>query len=115
MNVIYNPITEVLMGWASHYIEKLKAGETVKFRPHGNSMQPRVESGQLCTVEPLGSPPEASLAPGDVVLCTVEGRQFLHLLSAVKGKRYQISNNKGHVNGWCGINQIHGKLVKVEP
>jgi hypothetical protein len=78
-------------------------------------MQPRVESGQLCTVEPLGSPPEASLAPGDVVLCTVEGRQFLHLLSAVKGKRYQISNNKGHVNGWCGINQIHGKLVKVEP
>lgn len=99
------------MGWASHYIAKLKAGETVKFRPHGTSMQPRIESGQLCTVEPLGAPPE----PGDVLLCTVEGRQFLHLLTAVKGKRYQISNNKNFVNGWCGLNQIHGKLTKVEP
>lgn len=111
------------MGWASHYIERLKAGETVRFRPHGNSMQPRIKSGQLCTVEPLGSPPEASLAPGDVVLCTVGGRQFLHLLSAVTGgskgapkdKRYQISNNKGHVNGYVQIRHIYGKLVKVEP
>lgn len=107
------------MGWASHYIEALKQGKTVKFRPHGNSMQPRVESGQLCTVEPIQEPPEGSTEPvvkvGDVLLCTVEGRQFLHLLTAVKGKRYQISNNKGHVNGWCGLNQIHGKLIKVEP
>lgn len=103
------------MGWASHHIERLKAGETVKFRPHGSSMQPRIKSGQLCTVQPLGDSPEPPLTPGDIVLCTVEGRQFLHLISAVKGKRYQISNNKNHVNGWCGINQIHGKLVKVEP
>jgi phage repressor protein C with HTH and peptisase S24 domain len=99
------------MGWANHYIEKLRKGETVKFRPHGNSMQPKIESGQLCTVEPLGTPPE----PGDAVLCTVEGRQFLHLVTAVRGPQFQISNNKGHVNGWCTIRQIHGKLVKVEP
>ena len=99
------------MGWASHHIEKLKNGETVKFRPHGNSMQPKIESGQLVTVEPLRAPP----VPGDVLLCTVEGRQFLHLCSAVKGPRFQISNNKGHVNGWCGLRQIHGILTLVEP
>lgn len=103
------------MGWASYYIEKLKNGETVKFRPRGNSMQPRIESGQLCTVEPLAASPE----PGDVVLCTVEGRQFLHLCTAVRGaahsRQYQISNNRGCVNGWCTIRQIHGKLTMIEP
>jgi hypothetical protein len=99
------------MGWANHYIAALKEGKTVKFRPHGHSMQPKVESGQLCTVEPLAG----SLEPGDIVLCTVEGRQFLHLLTAVRGAQYQISNAKGYVNGWCTIRQIHGKLIKVEP
>jgi hypothetical protein len=47
------PTGTTIMGWASHYIEKLRNGETVKFRPRGNSMQPKIESGQLCTVEPL--------------------------------------------------------------
>jgi hypothetical protein len=39
------------MGWATPYIDKLKKGETVQFRPRGNSMSGRIESGQLCTVE----------------------------------------------------------------
>jgi hypothetical protein len=103
------------MGWASHYIEKLAAGETVKFRPHGNSMRPKILSGQLCTVEPLRAPPK----PGDILLCTCHGRQFLHLCTAVKGppesRQYQISNNQNHVNGWCSNRQIHGILVSVEP
>ena len=34
------------MGWANHYIEKLQAGEWVSFRPRGNSMNGKVESGQ---------------------------------------------------------------------
>lgn len=42
------------MSWATLYIEKLKNGETVEFRPRGNSMKGKVESGQLVTVEPLG-------------------------------------------------------------
>lgn len=99
------------MGWASHYIAELKAGKTVKFRPRGNSMQPKIESGQLCTVEPLAGSP----VPGDVLLCTVEGRQFLHLCTAVRGAQYQISNNHGFVNGWTTLKQIHGILTKIEP
>jgi hypothetical protein len=35
------------MNWANHFIEKLKAGEKVQFRPGGNSMQGKIESGQL--------------------------------------------------------------------
>lgn len=38
------------MGWASRYIQKLRAGETVSFRPHGQSMTGHIESGQLATI-----------------------------------------------------------------
>lgn len=98
------------MGWATGYISKLQAGETVKFRPRGSSMKGKVESGQLCTVEPISG----AIEVGDVVLCKVAGRQYLHLVKAVQGDRYQIGNNRGHINGWVGRNGVFGKLVKVE-
>lgn len=97
------------MGWATGHIQRLQAGETVQFRPRGNSMEGKVSSGQLCTVAPLTEPPEV----GDVVLCKVRGREYLHLVKAIKGDRYQIGNNKGHINGWIGINAIFGKLIEV--
>ncbi|HEX5272804.1 MAG TPA: hypothetical protein VFW33_20040, partial [Gemmataceae bacterium] len=59
------------MGWASEYIVRLQNGEAVQFRPRGNSMRGRIESGQLCTVEPVVAP---TLKVGDVVLCKVNGR-----------------------------------------
>lgn len=97
------------MGWASSYIEKLKKGETVKFRPHGNSMSGKIESGQLVTVEPATNP-----KIGDIVLCKVKGKEYLHLVKAISGNRFQIGNNKGHINGWIGLNQIFGKCIEVE-
>lgn len=100
------------MGWATHYIAKLKDGETVKFRPKGNSMVGRISSGDLCTVEPIMD--FSKLEKSDVVLCKVNGNQYLHLISAISGDRFQISNNSGFVNGWINKNSIYGKLVKVE-
>lgn len=100
------------MGWAAHYIEKLKQGETVVFRPRGNSMVPRIMSGQECTVSPIG---DRVLEKGDVVLCKVGGSEYLHLVSAIKDGRYQISNNKKHVNGWVGPNHVYGVLISVAP
>lgn len=97
------------MGWATQYIEKLKRGETVKFRPRGNSMTGRIESGQLCTVKPV-----TSISVNDVVLCKVNGRQYLHLVKAINVDRYQIANNKGFINGWISISNIFGVLVSVE-
>jgi hypothetical protein len=41
------------MSWATSYIESLLAGETVSFRPRGNSMTGIIESGQLVTVAPF--------------------------------------------------------------
>lgn len=98
------------MGYSVKLIEQLQEGKTIKFRPKGNSMTPKIKSGQLCTVEPTQN---HIIEKGDVVYCKVKGRQFLHLVSAIKGERFQISNNKGHVNGWIGKDQIFGKLVEV--
>lgn len=100
------------MGWASGYIERLQQGETVKFRPRGQSMKGRINSGDLCTVEPLL---DQDLSKNQIVLCAVKGRQFLHLISGIRSEQYQISNNRGHVNGWIARRAIYGVLVKIEP
>lgn len=96
--------------WADFHIEKLKNNEIVKFRPRGNSMTPRIKSGQLCVV----SPDISILEVGDVVLCKVSGNQYLHLIKAIQGDRFQIGNNHGRINGWIGISGIYGKLISVE-
>ena len=100
------------MGWATPYIAKLKNGETVSFRPRGNSMQGKIESGQLCTVEPISD--FETLQKGDIVLCKVNGKEYIHLIKAIQRKRFQIGNNRGRINGWIGINSIFGKCIKIE-
>jgi hypothetical protein len=99
------------MGWASHYIAKLKNGETVSFRPRGNSMSGKIESGQLCTVEPIDP---SNIEVGDIVLCKVKGYEYLHLVKAIQGQRFQIGNNKGRINGWITANSIFGKCVDID-
>jgi hypothetical protein len=100
------------MGWAAYHIARLMKGETVSFRPHGNSMSGRIESGQLCTIASILT--SFDLKVGDIVLCKVKGKEYLHLIKAINNKRYQIGNNKGHINGWISINSIYGKLIKIE-
>lgn len=100
------------MGWASHYIELLRAGHTVSFRPRGQSMRGRIESGQLCTVTPVDP---TTLQVGDVVLCNVRGNEYLHLVKSIQGTRFQIGNNRGLINGWIGPHSIFGKCVRIEP
>jgi hypothetical protein len=99
------------MGWAAGHIEKSRRGETASFRPRGNSMSGEIESGQLCTVTPVQP---AALRVGDVVLCKVNGREYLHLIKAISGERFQIGNNRGRINGWVSANAIFGKCVRVE-
>jgi len=100
------------MGWAASHIAKLQAGQCVSFRPRGNSMTPRIQSGQLCTVEPVNT---AELAIGDVVLCRVHGAEYLHIVKAIHGVRFQIGNNHGRINGWILATAIYGRLARVDP
>jgi hypothetical protein len=99
------------MGWATFHITKLRLGETVQFRPRGNSMVGKIDSGQRCTVEPVLV---ETLEVGDIVLCKVGGREYLHLIKAIDGSRFQIGNNRGRINGWVGPNAIFGRCVLVE-
>jgi len=95
------------MSWTA-VVEKLRGGETVEMTPHGNSMTPRIMSGQTVTIIPAGL---EDVEVGDVVLSKVKGTYRLHLVSARKDGRVQISNTKGFVNGWT--KKVFGKVVDV--
>lgn len=53
----------------------------------------------------------ASLRVDDIVLCKVRGAEYLHLIKAIQGARFQIGNNRGHINGWVTASAIFGRLV----
>lgn len=93
-----------------HIAEQVSAGKEVVFRPRGNSMEPRIHNGQEVRVSPISSPDD--LTVGDVVLCKVRGRIVLHLITAKDSTtgRFQISNNKGLINGWT--KEIYGKVIE---
>ena len=103
------------MGWAANYIKKLvEKKEIIQFRPRGDSMRGRIESGQLVTVEPVSS--FYSLSPGDIVLCRVAGHEYLHLIKSIDvgEKRFLIANGRGREKGWTSVDRIYGKVTKVE-
>ncbi len=75
-------------------------------------MSGKIESGQLCTVAPVDP---ATLEVGDIVLCKVNGQEYLHLIKAIQGRRFQIGNNRGGINGWVSGRSIFGKLVSIQP
>lgn len=98
------------MGWATQYIDQLQRGEKAQFRPRGNSMAGKIDSGQLVTVEPVG---ERELKVGAIVLCKVGRAQYLHLIKAIRGQQFQIGNNRGGINGWISRRGIYGIATEV--
>ena len=89
----------------------LQEGKTVRIRVKGNSMVPKIMNGDAITI----SPDVEQLEVGDIVFCKVKGYYYDgHLITAIRGKQYQISNNHGHVNGWITKKAIYGKIIKVE-
>lgn len=88
----------------------LTEGKSVLIKGVGNSMTPRLESGQIVRVDPITK--DMILSKGDVVLAKVNGNLFLHKVTAVQqGKTLlycQIGNNHGKINGWT--KQIYGKV-----
>jgi len=96
-------------GWAHRAIEGLRAGENPRVHPRGNSMAPLIRSGEMVELEPVGEGTELSC--GDVVLCQVEGNVYLHRISALEDGRVEIADNRGHVNGWTGRDNVFGRRV----
>ncbi|MEU7140924.1 S26 family signal peptidase [Nocardia sp. NPDC046473] len=83
----------------------------MRFRPTGSSMVPLIRSRQLVTVAPVHP---ARVEVGDIVLARVAGSVYLHLVTAIAGKRVQIGNNRGRVNGWTSHDRVFGLCVAVE-
>jgi hypothetical protein len=107
---LHNPGRKKIMKWATKYITRLQAGETIQIRPVGKSMTGRIEKGQLVTVEPVTDP--ASISLNDIVLCSVNGNQFLHIVKTKRGDQFEIKNNHGRVNGWTDL--IYGRVIAIE-
>lgn len=90
---------------------QVASGQTVTFRPRGNSMTGKVNDGDEVTVTPVKT--DTVLTKGDVVLVHVGGKVYLHLIKAVgSDKRYQIGNNKGRINGWVTRDSIYGIMTR---
>lgn len=71
-------------------------------------MTPRIEPKQEITLIPIDR-----IQVGDIVLAKVNGRYFIHLITAIEGDRVQISNNHKHVNGWTHKARIYGRVKDV--
>jgi len=100
------------MGRSPHReIAELKAGRPVVHVGHGNSMTPKLHSGDRMLIAPIAE--GEKLERGDIVLCTVKGSTFTHLVNGVQPNRYQIANNHGRVNGWCHESKVYGKVVRA--
>jgi phage repressor protein C with HTH and peptisase S24 domain len=102
------------MNWDGHK-EELKKGNSVSFRPKGNSMQPLICSGDEIKVVPIKD--YSKIKKGSVVFCKVNGNHYVHLVQAVTqkmgGYRFQIGNNKNHTNGTISQNQVFGVVKKI--
>ena len=72
--------------------ERVAAGETVAFRPSGNSMVPLIHSGDEVIVAPVDP---TLVEVGDIVLTKVAGSVYIHLVKAIQPakRRVQIGNN----------------------
>lgn len=90
-------------------LEKLQNGETFTTKEYGNSMSPKIKSGQEHIIAPTNW---ETVEVGDIVYCKVCGRFYTHLVIAKNNDRgCQIGNNHGNINGWT--KQIYGKVIQI--
>ena len=99
---------------------RLQEGRNVFYRSSGWSLYPQVHCGDGCTYTPVTSEQEVQV--NDIVFCEVQpgDRFYAHLVLEAEEDwrsdkmRYIIGNASGRQNGWCHIEHIYGRLVKVE-
>lgn len=89
-------------------VDRLLAGESFITSEKGNSMVPKIYSGQKHKLEPITWD---KCSPKDIVYCKVKGRYYTHLVIAKGIKGLLIGNNKGNINGWTM--KVYGKVTEV--
>lgn len=100
------------MSKASFIASLLKEGKTIeRYKEAGNSMLPLIRSNQPVKLIPVDENTELEI--GTIVFCKVKGNYYTHKISGLRNNQYQISNNRGFVNGWVTREKIFGKVIKI--
>ncbi|MNJ90595.1 hypothetical protein D3C87_82200 [compost metagenome] len=100
------------MSKASMIAGMLQEGKVIeRYKEAGNSMLPLIKSRQPVTLEPITE--NTVLSVGDIVFCKVKSNYYTHKITGIKEKQFQISNNRGFVNGWISRDKIFGKVIKI--
>merc|ERR1712187_35515 len=82
---------------------RLQRGEIVEFRGGGNSLMPKIRSGECCQYLPVTK--HEDIKENDIVFCQIKGRYWGHRVKSITKvggedeKHYTISNMKGWENG----------------
>lgn len=87
-----------IMDWADTAIDLLSLGKDAEIRPVGGSMRGLIESGALVLLSPCVA---SDCAVGDIVLCRVGSKVYLHLVKGVDASGVLIGNNLGKINGYA--------------
>eukprot|EP00929_Paragymnodinium_shiwhaense_P045241 TRINITY_DN23138_c0_g1_i1.p1 TRINITY_DN23138_c0_g1~~TRINITY_DN23138_c0_g1_i1.p1 ORF type:complete len:418 (+),score=59.55 TRINITY_DN23138_c0_g1_i1:146-1399(+) len=94
---------------------RLQAGETVQFRGGGNSLHPRIKSGECCKYTPVFS--HEDVKEKDIVFCQIKGRYWGHMVKkktfvgGTNEYEYTISNIHGWENGTIPLGNVYGKVI----
>jgi len=106
------------MARKNYILETLLDKGEVIWKPKGNSMTPKIHSGDQVKIKVFCT---YAYRVGDIVYAKVNGNYYLHLLTAIdtsQGEgdlaRFQISNNRGRINGWTDAKNMFGICVQVQ-
>jgi len=96
-------------------LEALKEGQTYTWTVSegGNlaSMRKAIKHGQTLTMAPVTDSKEIQV--GDFVLVKWHQSDIFHIVGEIQGDQFRIDNSLGKVNGWVGIKEILGRIVKI--
>ena len=102
--------------------EQLKRGESAIYRSSGNSMWPRVKSGDLCEFAPFPKTAsvEKDINVGDIVFCEVQPRKLLYahiVLEKIRRKLRRVvlhHRQQGQLEKRVGVHENDLRLLGVE-
>jgi hypothetical protein len=98
-------------------IKVLQEKGEITIHCNGNSMRPIIAPKEAIHLKRVN---HSLIRVGDAVFCRINGGLQVHKVSAIQNendydkRRFQISNNHGHVNGWIGGHAIFGLAVGIE-
>lgn len=93
------------------FVEKLRSGKPILFKPRGRSMEPNLQDGTVVMVDPLTRPPKL----GEVVLAVFAGATTLHRVVKVRANQVWLwGDAMRHGEGPLPVDAIVG-IARTAP